>query len=173
MQLSISPLWAVVIMDHFHREPTESKPEVTEKWPQANRPSTPVSAYTHSSAVTRRLYLQPPAWSSSPSSSPLPKFWTCQNVWGNKVNRNPKPEHQGRGGTLAVSTSRKSENTGRGVGGGMLLHELFCLFRFRRLTWPPLPSARLWLRATEEAGGRWGWAPAKASTQRQVRIATA
>lgn len=92
---SVSPLWAVVIMDHFHREPNESKPEVTVKRPQANRPSTPVSAYTHSSAVTRRLYLQPPVWTSSPSSSLLPKFWTCQNVWGNKVNRNPKPERKG------------------------------------------------------------------------------
>lgn len=96
MWLSISPLWAVVIMDHFHREPNESKPEVTVKRPQANHPSTSVSAYTHSSAVTRRLYLQPPAWSSSPSSSPLPKFWTCQNVWRNEVNRNPKPERKGR-----------------------------------------------------------------------------
>lgn len=111
---SVSPFWAIVIMDNFHREPTESKPEVTEKRPQANCPSIPISAYTHSSAVTRRLCLLPPAWSSLLSSSPLLKFWTCQNVWGNEVKRIPKPKLKGREETLAVSTSRKSENTGRG-----------------------------------------------------------
>lgn len=158
MRLSISPL--SLIMDHFHREPTESKPEVTEKRPQANRSSTPVSAYIHSSAVTRRLYLQPSAWSSSPSSSPLPKFWTCQNVWGTRWTGIPIPSaRDAKGRWLSPLHVRVKTQ-----GGGMLLRELFCLFRFRRLTWPPLPSAGSGSGPQKQAGGRLGWAPVKAST---------
>lgn len=154
MQLSVSRFWAMVLMDHFHREPTESKSEVTEKRPPSQPLSTPVSAYTHSSEVTQHLYLKPPAWSSSWSSSPLPKFWTCQNVRGMRWTEIPdlsakgtrmdvkgregmQRDAKGCKGKLAVSTLRKSENTGRGI----LLCELLCLFRLRGLTCPPLSSA--------------------------------
>lgn len=44
---------------------------------------------------------------------------------------------------------------------------------FWRLTWPPLPSAGSGLGPQKQAGGRLGWAPLKASTERHVCIAAA
>lgn len=88
---------------------------------RSDRKTTPSQPLLHSCLCLHPL-LCGHAPSLSPASSlviftvflPAPEVLNMSECLGNEVNRNPNPERKGREGTLAVSTSRKSENTGRG-----------------------------------------------------------
>lgn len=156
MWLSVSLLWAATISKGSQLNPNQ-------KW-QKDEPKpttfTPVSNYTHSSAVM--LYLV----SSLVIFTAVPLFRVldmseCLGKW---AERNPKPEHWVRG-ALTVSASCKSENTGRGW---CCVHFPACL---GFSNWHASSAVyRLWLAAT--VSRRQTGVTVKASTMRQVCITT-
>lgn len=117
MWLSVSLLWAVVIMNNFKSDQLNPN----QKW-QKDEPkpttSTPVSNYTHSSTVM--LYLVSSLGIFT--AVPLLRVLDMSQCLGKWAERNPKPQYWVRG-ALTVSASCKSKKTGR----GWCLHFPACL----------------------------------------------
>lgn len=124
------PVWAVVIMNNFHREPTESKPEVTERQAQAN-------------CLYSCLHLHPFLCGYGPSLSRLQlgHLRCC-----------PPTQSSGHVRVFGGTSWTESQNRAPGARKHWLspLHvrvktqggdAVVCLFRFQQLTWPPLLSA--------------------------------